>query len=339
MTQLQPMPPEEGVNRYLEHKGPELRESSMQNARHRLSVFLEWCEEAEVENLNDLTGRSLADFVAWRREDVAAITLQKQLSSVCEALRYWADLEAVEDGLAERLHAPKVPDGSEARDEHLEAGRAESLLRTLDEYQPGSRRHVIMALLWRTGMRRSALRSIDVDDLCPDEHAVQLRHRIDQGTKLKNGENGERMVYLGPRWYQIVERYVGHPDRHDVVDEHGREPLLTTRHGRMTGDTIFRAVNRATQPCEYGECPHDRDPDDCEARGTDGYPSRCPSSCGPHAVRRGSISHHLAGGIPPEVCSERMDVSLDVLYRHYDARTEEERMNVRKTVLEDSSIS
>lgn len=120
-----------------------------------------------------------------------------------------------------------------------------------------------------------------------------------------------------------------------MVDEYGREPLLTTSHGRPTGDTIYTRVNRATQPCEYGKCPHDIDPEDCEARGRDGYPSKCPSSVGPHAIRRGAITHHLNERVTPEIVSERCDVSLEVLYKHYDVRTDREKMNVRKGSMED----
>jgi hypothetical protein len=144
------------------------------------------------------------------------------------------------------------------------------------------------------------------------------------------------MVYLGEGWYELIEQYLENPSRHEVTDEYGREPLITTRDGRPTGDTIYRIVNRATQPCEYGECPHDRDPDECEARGANSYASKCPSSYSPHEIRRGSITHHLAEDVAPEIASERMDVSLDVLYNHYDARTEREKMNVRKDALEDT---
>ncbi|WP_424001150.1 tyrosine-type recombinase/integrase [Haloarcula salina] len=330
---LQPLAPDEGVERFLRHREPSVRKSTLQNARTRLSAFLDWCEDREIENLNELSGRDLSDFVAWRRSDVAAITLQKQLSTIRVALRFWADIEGVEDGLAEKVHAPELPDGAESRDVHLDASRAEAILSYLDRYQFASRRHAVMTLLWNTGMRRSALISLDVDDMRPDEQALVLEHRIEQGTKLKNGEAGNRWVYLGPEAYQIVDEYVAE-NRHNVTDEYGREPLITSKNGRPSGSSIYNWVHRATHPCEYGECPHDRDPVDCEAVGSENTPSKCPSSRSPHAVRRGAITEHLNDDVPPETVSERMDVSLEVLYQHYDARTAREKMEVRKKHLE-----
>lgn len=332
---LKPMAPAEGVDRFLEHRAPSVRQSTLENTRTRLNHFLEWCEEAGIDNLNDLSGRDLADFVAWRRGDVAAITLQKQLSTVRTFLEWAADLEAVEEGLREKVHAPELPDGAESKDVTLSSERADAILAYLDRYEYASRMHVVMALLWRTGMRRGSLRGLDVDDLRPDDHALALKHRPEQGTPLKNGPAGERWVYLGPRWFEVVEEYVAN-NRHDVNDDYGRDPLITTRYGRPHGTTLQGIVYRATQPCLHTDCPHDRHPRTCEATGSEGIPSKCPSSVGPHAVRRGAITHFLNDGVPPEVVSERANVSLEVLYRHYDARSPREKMDVRKEHFRDS---
>lgn len=331
---LEPLSVEEGIQRYLRAREPELAESSLQNAQTRLKYFQKWTNEQDISNLNVLTGRELSDFVDWRRDQISPITLQKQLSTFRSALRYWSKIEAVREGLAEKLHSPDLPDGAEARDDNLPFQRAKRIIDTLDRFHYASPRHVMMVLLWSTAMRRSALRSIDVGDLEADDFAVRLEHRPDTGTSLKNGGDGERWIYLGPTVYEVVEDSLDHPERLQVTDEYGREPLLTTRNGRPTGDTIYRRVNRATQPCEYGECPHDIDPEVCEARGSDGVPSKCPSSVGPHAIRRGSITHHLMQGIAPETVSERCDVSPAVMDKHYDVRSERDRMAVRKRDLD-----
>lgn len=334
---LEPLEPEEGVERFLQHREPSVRKSTLQNAKTRLQYFLDWCEERDIENLNTLAGRDIADFVAWRRGDIAPITLQKQLSTIRMALRWWADIEAVEEGLAEKVHSPELPDGAESKDIHLGPGRAEQALEYYETHQYASRDHALIALVWRTGMRRGAVRSLDVADLDPEHHAVRVEHRPEEGTKLKNGENGERWVYLGPRWFQILDDYLDNPDRAQGTDEYGREPLFTTRDGgRPSPQTIYKWLVRALHPCSYGECPHDRTPKTCEARGRDAVVSKCPSSISPHAVRRGAITHHLMEDTPPETVSERMDVSLDVLYQHYDARTDREKMNVRTEHLPDN---
>lgn len=331
---LIPMDPEEGVDRFISYRRPKWRDSTYNNAVHRLDVFLDWFEQADVDDLNDLTGRHLSDFVAWRRDDVAPITLQKQLTTVRVFLRWASNADAVRDGLDEKLQAPELPDGAESSDVVIDPDRVERILDYHDRHDYASRNHAMVALMWRTGMRRGALHSLDLDDLRPDDDAVVLRHRPDEGTKLKNGEEGERWVYLGPRWFQLIEDYADNR-RIDVTDEYGREPLLTTRYGRPHINSYTKFCYTVTRPCEYtGECPVGRDIQDCKGTTRAEY---CPVKRGPHAFRRSAISEHLRLGTDPDVVSERMNVTLDVLYRHYDVRTNREKMSVRKDAIPDQS--
>jgi hypothetical protein len=60
----------------------------------------------------------------------------------------------------------------------------------------------------------------------------------------------------------------------------------------------------------------------------------CPSSESLHPIRRGSITHHINKGWPKEKLSERVDVSVSVLNKHYDARKKEESREGREKFLD-----
>lgn len=71
------------------------------------------------------------------------------------------------------------------------------------------------------------------------------------------------------------------------------------------------------------ECPHGRDVEDCRAARNRNQAHHCPSPKGPHAIRRGTITHWLESDAPQRVVSDRSSTSIDILDDHYDQRTEE----------------
>lgn len=89
-----------------------------------------------------------------------------------------------------------------------------------------------------------------------------------------------------------------------------------------------------TRPCVYGNCPHNRETESCEAT-DDNHASQCPSSVSPHPVRRGIITHHLLKDVPQTAVSGRCDVSKDILDQHYDRRSELEKAEQRREYLDD----
>ena len=331
---LEPLAPEAGVDLYLDHRRGEVSEETLSSHRYRLEQFIDWCEDQEIHNLNELTGRDLHSYRVHRREadDLKPVTLQGQLSTLRVFLEFCASVDAVEERLREKILLPTVSDENQASKTTLEAKHAERILEYLETYQYASRHHVLMTLLWRTGLRMGSARAIDLEDYDADSPGVQLVHRPEQDTPLKNKERGERWVALRPHTATVIDEYISGP-RKDITDEFSREPLLTTAQGRVSRSCIQGAVYTLTRPCEYGECPHDDyDPATCRATKR-AYASKCPSSRSPHDVRSGAITAHLLDDVPIEVVSGRMDVTQSVLDKHYDRRSEREKMEQRREYL------
>jgi len=330
--ELTPTTPAEAVEWYFAEREPELSEKTLQNQRYRLNQFLTFCSEHDIEDMNRLTGRDIHRFRLWCSDKIKLVTLRGYLQTFRVFLEFCATIEAVEPGLRERVQIPDIETEDEARDDLLKTDRAEIILDDLNRFAYASRDHVIIAILWHTGIRLGTLRSFDLCDFDPDAMCLDVRHRGETGTPLKNKQAAERSIAVGPIFGEIIQDFISH-NRHSVIDEYGRKPLITSSKGRLCDGSIRETIYRVTQPCEIGQCPHDKDPNTCEYR-RHGKRAGCPSSRSPHAIRRGSITHHLRTGSPQEVVSDRANVSGGILDKHYDERTEREKMESRREFIE-----
>jgi hypothetical protein len=132
---------------------------------------------------------------------------------------------------------------------------------------------------------------------------------------------------------EFLQAFIGH-NRHAVTDGFGRDPLFTPSKGRCSMTTIRRGFYKLTRPCEYDpNCPHDRELAECEATKTS-HAAYCPSSFTTHPLRKWVIMSQLDAGVPKELLSDRVDVSVPILDKHYDQRSEERKSRRRREALE-----
>ncbi|MFC4405411.1 tyrosine-type recombinase/integrase [Haloarchaeobius iranensis] len=334
---LEPLSPGEGVQMYLDHRRGELSERTLQTHYYRLKQFREWLEQEEgIDNLNDLTGRTFHRYKVHRRDerDLAPSTVHGDFDTLSLFVEVLEVFDAVEPGLKEKVLVPTVSKPDTISEEELDADRAETILDYLSQFHYASRDHALLLLIWHVGMRTGGARAIDLSDCHLDDDApgISIRHRPDQDTPLKNGEAGERDVNISTEVARVLQDYIDNR-RIDSTDDYGREPLFTTQYGRLSRGALQVSVYRWTRPCELGGCPHDRDPETCEATKQKAA-SQCPSTKAPHAVRTGSITHQRNCGVPAEVVSERVNATEDTIERHYDMRTHRDKMESRRQHLE-----
>ena len=340
-AQLEPLAPSEAVDLYLEARD-DAADQTLEGQKYRLRAFVAWCDEEGIANLNELSGRDLYAYRVWRREggysgeELATVTLRGDMATLRAFLRFCGEIDAVPGELFDQVPLPRMDGSADVSDSTLDPDHAVEIVDWLERYEYASRRHVMVMLLWHTGCRVGALRALDLGDLDLDGErpradgpAIHFVHRPESDTPLKNKEKSERWNAISGHAADVLDDYI-HGPREKVTDEHGRAPLLTTRNGRVSVSACRDTLYRVTRPCWRGEeCPHDRDPEECEATHYSKM-STCPASRSPHDVRSGRVTAHRLADEDRSLVSDRMDASEDILDKHYDRRSKRQKAEQRR---------
>lgn len=333
--ELEAITPQEAVEWYLQEKRQNCSENTVKAHGYRLSHFTRWCKINDINNLNTMSGRLLQRYRTWRRDDgnLNNVTLHTQMTTLRVFIRWCEKIDAVSQNLGEKVDVPSLNKNEDQRDKKIEPEEAFDILDHLRKFEYATKEHIVFELMWHTAARVGEIRALDLDDYYPQNAYLQLEHRPEGGTPLKNRESSERLVGLSDEICGLLDDYIKRT-RIDVTDDHKRQPLVTTENGRPCKGTLRWWIYRVTQPCFYkNKCPKDRQPERCEATGYDAF-SKCPVNYNPHAIRRGSLTYHLLRDWSKEDVEERANVSPDILEKHYDRRTDKEKLDQRRNNVE-----
>lgn len=336
-TELEPITPDEAIQMYLRDKQSEFADATLYSHKSRLGHFLRWCHSNNVDDLNELTGRQLHRYRLWRRDDgdLSKVSEKTQMDTIRVFIRWCESIDAVPPDMATKVTSPSLAAGDNVRDELVDVDQAEAILEYLNRYEYGSERHVTFLLMWRAALRRGSVVALDVTDYNSKDASLEVRHRPETDTGLKNKKEGERFIALTSTTTDVLDGWVNQR-RPDVTDVHGREPLLATKQGRAHPTTIQTYIYSLTRPCLIdNECPHDRDVMECDAAKDRSKASKCPSSSSPHPVRRGALTHWLRSDLPESFAVSRANLSPEILREHYDRRSRRQKMDQRRKYLDE----
>lgn len=325
--------PRQAVQDFNDERKGEVAHSTWRNYQYPLKQFIQFCDDEGIEYVNDLNGYVLKQFKLRRKNSgIKTVTLKNNLSSLRVFLNWCVQAGLVHPDLPDMVQLPTLTSDDIVSDDTISLDRIENILDYFYKFEYATRPHAIFQLMWHTCMRMGTIMSIDIDDYHSGKQFIHLNHRPETGTPLKNGHAAEREVQLNDEMVEVLDDYI-HVHWEPTTDEHDREPLFTTRYGRVSHNRIRKNVYAVTRPCHISNhCPHDRDRSSCEAT-MKKQASLCPSSISPHPLRRAAITYHLNREWPKEKLSERANVSVEVLDKHYDARSEREKRNTRKQYL------
>jgi hypothetical protein len=345
---LEPMPPEEGISRYLDVKSDEVRPGTLDQYRTKMSYVREYLlQERALDNLNNMTPLMASDYKQWREEEsldrekpLEPKTVKDDMHLYKEFLEYLATWRAVSSDVPESVQIPELDDGVGVEKETLAPERAASTNEYLARFEYGSIEQAVWLVFTKTGRRPCDLHALDLGDFnySSDGSTLEFVHRPESGTPLKEGLAHEASISLTEEVGEALQDYVVH-QRQDVTDDTGREPLFTTANGRISKSTIQEYVYKWSRPCAIGEeCPHDRDPAECEAAQTAKAASKCPDSRSPRPIRSGYITAKLNAGSSYEAVCQRVGATKTVLKKHYDhPQKDDESSRYRDEIRESSA--
>lgn len=80
---LESIEPDTALELYLADKDNELADASLKAHKYRLGHFTRWCDQQDIENLNELGGRQLQRYRVWRRDegDLSPVSEKTQMDT------------------------------------------------------------------------------------------------------------------------------------------------------------------------------------------------------------------------------------------------------------------
>ena len=154
-----------------------LSEHTRKSYQRDLKVLLEFVNVQEVHQWNELDGRQIRSFVAWRhRQGIGGRSLQRNLSATRAFYRYLIGEGVAQHNPAEGVQAPKSP---KILPKLLDVDQVAQLLEIDDKDPLAIRDKAILELMYSSGLRLSELVMLNIDSLdLADAVAEQVpRHR------------------------------------------------------------------------------------------------------------------------------------------------------------------
>ncbi|MFD1643663.1 tyrosine-type recombinase/integrase [Halohasta litorea] len=338
---LHSITPEEAISLYIQSREGDVSTKTKKEYKRKLENLETYCKKEDIKNLNDFGGREIAGYSKWRKNEssekvdkLAKKTMRDELYLLRDFLNYLESIDGVKRDTADKVNPPTLKNGEGVRDVELEIDYLRDVTSYLAQYHYASREHVSIKIFEVTGRRLGGVHSLDLCDAHVNQSSPYLdfKHHDDGYTRLKNNEKSEQQVNISKELAELIGDYIKNQRIEKEID--GRKPLLTTSQGRLAKSTIRTYFYKWTRPCKIGKsCPDNRDPEDCQAASSKDHASKCPDSEAPHATKHGYLTHMMREGVPKEVLSDRCDVSEEIIEKHYDERTTEEKRELRRKII------
>lgn len=232
------------VEFYLDTNPWDVQPNTLTAYRGRLKHFQAFCTVHDIEDLGNVRPNTLDEFQNYLREASsleATSSIKGCLAALRKFLQYCERRGVFDHGFHKLVILPTVSKHEGQDERWLARESTEEIVDHLETYRLFTKEHVVWAILAETRIRQSTLYALDLDDYDAEERYLTVVNREETGTRLKNGYRAERELSISKDAARTIDGYI-QENRNAVTDDHGREPLVTTRNGRLQKSTIRQYV-------------------------------------------------------------------------------------------------
>jgi integrase/recombinase XerC len=163
-----------------------------------LKVLLEFCNTQNINHWQEIDGRQMRSFVAWRhRQGIGGRSLQRNLSAIRAFYRYLIDQGLARQNPGTGVFAPKT--GSKLP-KALDPDQATQLVNIDAEDTLSIRDRAIFELMYSSGLRLSELISLNLDSV---DYADSLVTVTGKGKKTRNIPVGRHAIRALKAWLKV----------------------------------------------------------------------------------------------------------------------------------------
>lgn len=171
---------EDAIERWLRKRQTDATEQTLRGYRSRMTQFLKWAIEQELETVAELDAWTLDEYqLHLRDQGFAPTTVKGRLNTVRLWIEYLEALDLVDSGLLDAIDVPNLSWSEEQSETRLAQDDALSALRLLRESQEhyGTGMHAVLEVIWHVGARMGAAKALDLEDFNAEEQSLAFQHR------------------------------------------------------------------------------------------------------------------------------------------------------------------
>ena len=208
-----------------------------------LDKLLEFCHSQEIGQWQDMDGRQMRSFVAWRhRQGIGGRSLQRNLSAIRAFYSYLIDQGFAQQNPAKGIVAPKT---ARRLPKALDADQATQLVEINTDDPLSIRDRAILELMYSSGLRLSELINLDLVDIDLIDALVTVTGK---GRKTRTVPVGRHAIKALKIWIKIRAEFTDGDETAIFVSRRGQRISSRTIQQRIKQWAIKQGVTGHVHP-------------------------------------------------------------------------------------------